>query len=286
MPAVATVAVLGFMHAAGAGLRNARAPARARRFVADRGCLRHTGSEAGFEPHHLRFVDHPCDVAPRLQPRDVVRQRRGILVGSGPDELSAPAQTDVSVEETREAVPGVERAPIQPPYARGRIGGCRAKQKIRDSRHSFATAIYARSTFGRQLRRDGRRQAGSPRGVRCGVDDLPRQPAVGAVRAPVRGRPGTRRAGLLHGAAGAVPAAGAEPARRHPWRPRAGGGRRHAVGRQRRGGAALRSRVAPARHDQPSVVRQRARHRRTRRPPVGSARPPTMRWRCSIQPAV
>ena len=40
MPAVATVAVLGFMHAAGAGLRNARA-LHVPVVVADRGCLHH-----------------------------------------------------------------------------------------------------------------------------------------------------------------------------------------------------------------------------------------------------
>ena len=100
-------------HAAGASLGNARA-LHVSVVVAVRGCLHCSGSETRFQTQHLGFVDHPCDVTPRLQPRHVPRQRLGILVGCRPGELSAPAQTDVSVEKPRKAVPGVERPPVQP----------------------------------------------------------------------------------------------------------------------------------------------------------------------------
>ena len=47
-------------------------------------------SEAGLQAQHLRFVDHPCDVAPRLQPGNLARQRVGVLVGGSPGKPGRP----------------------------------------------------------------------------------------------------------------------------------------------------------------------------------------------------
>ena len=90
--------------------------------VAVRGCLHGSGSETRFQAQHLGFVDHPCDVTPRLQPCHVPRQRRGVLVACRPGEMPRPSAARCRPRGAARSGPQVSSdRRFSPPYARGSL---------------------------------------------------------------------------------------------------------------------------------------------------------------------